>query len=290
MEYLFPLKICSDYSGYNELIDFNNSTKKLLFDSLILDFKHTQWFDANLLAVLGALLNKLQNNVNTIEIINLNSNLKSLFRRNHFLSNFGDHKIKDYYETTIKYKKFKVNDEKLFKTYLDNELLSKKAMPEMSKMLRKKINESIFEIFNNAVIHGNCQNIFSCGQYFPKLKKLDFTIVDLGKTIRKNVKDYLKKEISGSDSIKWALEVGNTTRTGSIPGGLGLKLITNFLILNKGKLQIVSSNGYYQQISENKNFDSFSSSFPGTIVNLEFKIDNKNYYYLESEVNEEEVF
>ncbi|NIW80623.1 MAG: hypothetical protein GWN16_14705, partial [Calditrichae bacterium] len=95
----------------------------------------------------------------------------------------------------------------------------KKSFPEMSTLLRKKINESIFEIFNNASIHGKCNEVFSCGQYFPKKDILDFTVVDLGRTIKRNVSDFLNKSIAGVESIQWAVSEGNTTKVGSIPGG-----------------------------------------------------------------------
>jgi len=160
----------------------------------------------------------------------------------------------------------------------------------MSVQLRKKINESIFEIFNNAANHGRCSHIFSCGQYFPAKKKLDFTIVDLGVTIEKNVSDYLREEYSGEDAIKWAVTEKNTTRQGSIPGGLGLKLIREFIKLNKGTIQIVSADGYWQQSVDKVTSRSYSKDFPGTIVNLEFNIDDQSYYRLSSEINPDEIF
>ena len=172
MRYEFPKDIRSGFDGYNVFLDFYNKTDNIFFDEIILDLKKTTWIEANLSAILGAILNKIENELNDVKIINPSDKIETLLQRNHFLSHFGGYKIPDIYDTTIKYRKFKITEEKLFKEYLDRELLSKEVMPEMSVLLRKKINESIFEIFNNAIIHGNCKNIFSCGQYYPTKKKV----------------------------------------------------------------------------------------------------------------------
>jgi hypothetical protein len=181
-------------------------------------------------------------------------------------------------------------EEKLFKDYLDKELLNKQAIPAMSLALRKKINESIFEIFNNAMIHGKCQYITSCGQYYPTKKKLDFTIVDLGATIKTNVNQYLGKDMSGKECISWAVEEGHTTKQGTIPGGLGLSLIRTFLKHNGGLLQIVSSDGYWEQRKGIIITKDMEYEFLGTIVNLEFNIADSSYYRLSSETDPENIF
>lgn len=290
MRFDFPVRIESDFAGYNTLVDFGDAADGLVFDEITLDFEKTKWFEANLTAVLGAILNKTQSGLNDVKIVNLDKNMEKLLLRNYFLSHFGGSKIPDYYDTTIKYRKFKMTEEKLFKEYLDRELLSKKAMPGMSSLLRKKINESIFEIFNNAVIHGNCQNIFSCGQYYHKKKRLDFTMVDLGKTIKANVNEYLRDDLSGEVAIKWAVGEGHTTKRGQIPGGLGLSLIREFIGKNNGKIQIVSADGYWEQKEGNETGKQFLRVFPGTIVNLEFNIADKSYYRLSSEIDPQNIF
>ncbi|MBU2446275.1 MAG: ATP-binding protein [Bacteroidetes bacterium] len=284
-----PKRVVSDSQGFETLNDFYNQTKNAFIDTIVIDFSNTDWFDANLLAMLGAILSRLEENLNSINIINLKNRLEKIFSKNHFLSNFGGYKIEDYYQTTIKYKKIKPNEEKVFKYYLDNELLSKTVLPKMSTGLRKKINESIFEIFNNAIIHGESSDIFSCGQYYPRGSKLDFTIVDLGKTIKVNVNKYLNKNLKGSQAIDWAVQEGNTTKVGDTPGGLGLSLIRDFLKLNNGKIQIRSCDGYWCQAGNQINQISFDKEFDGTIVNLEFNLNDKSLYYLKSELKPEDI-
>ncbi len=287
-----PKSINSDFPGYSFLIDFYNRTHHLEFDEVILDFSRTNWFDANLLAVLGAILTSVREEFNNIKIMNLRNPINILLKRNHFLSHFGGYTLEDYYETTIRYRKFKPGDDKQFKDYLDNELLRKDAMPDMSDGLRKEINKSILEVFNNAVIHAECEHIISCGQYFLNKQELNFTVVDMGITIKKSVNDFLGNPKTGIDAIHWAVEEGHTTRIGKIPGGLGLSLIRDFLKLNKGKMQIISGDGFWEQTKKCKIIGKdFPSEFPGTIVTFVFNVDQRGYYYLDSEkINEEDIF
>lgn len=289
-KFKFPKEIKSQYEGFKPFIELYQVVKPMAFEQLVLDFSETTWFDANLLAILGSILNKAQNNLNNVSIKNLQPQVAKIFSKHNFLSNFGGEKVEDFYNTTIKYRRFKSTDEKIFKVYLDNELLSKGELPKMSSALRKKINESIFEIYYNAIIHGKTKDIFSCGQYYPGDRRLDFTIVDLGKTIKGTVNKYLKKKSNGSQAIEWAVQEGNTTKVGDTPGGLGLSLIRKFLELNNGKFQILSADGYWYQRGTNAQSNFFHKNFDGTIVNLEFNIDDNKEYCLESELKPEDIF
>jgi len=82
----------------------------------------------------------------------------------------------------------------------------------------------------------------------------------------------------------------HTTKVGTIPGGLGLSLIREFLKINMGKIQIVSADGFWEQKGNIESGNGFSQSYPGTIVNLEFNIEDKKHYCLSSEIKEEEIF
>ena len=300
MVFKFPKQVKSDLIGYETLVRLYYSffSQNLAFSKLTLDFCQTTFFDANLCAVLGAILSKVSENNNTVTFINLHSSIDNIFTRNHFLSNFGGQILPDYNSTTIKFRKFEVVEDKQFNTYLDEELLIQQDLPQMTLKLRKEISKSIFEIFSNADIHGKSKYVFCCGQYYPRLKKLDFTIVDLGKTIRSNVSRYLDyPAISGVDAIKWAIEEGNTTKTGDIPGGLGLSLIRKFINFNQGDLHIISSNGYlsekdgYVFATDLVSEDNIDMRFGGTIVNLQFNINDKKSYQLSSEqIDPDDIF
>ena len=290
--YNFPSKIRNDFDGYSFLLDFYNKTKASNLEKIGLDFKDVCVFEPNIAALLGAILNRLKAKFNVIEFKNLPQKVKDVFKRNHFLGHFGEYTIiEDRHKTTIEYKKFKTTEGKLFRMYIDKDLFLQSKMPRMSDLLKNKISTSIFEIFDNAIIHGRSENIFSCGQYYPKQKRLDFTIVNVGITIQKNVNTFLKKNLTASECIAWAAEEGNTTKKGAIPGGLGIVLIREFVKVNRGRVQIVSADGYWEQNIETNSTKQFSCNFPGTIVNLEFSLKDKTARYcLASEIDTRDLF
>jgi hypothetical protein len=290
-----PRSVSTDSNGFKFLVEAYNRTKDVDFSTIIFDFKNCTWFEANLCAVLGAIAHEITQNINNIEFINMNGSIKSIFSKNTFLSHFGGDIVEDVYNTTIRYKRYQANEQTLFKRYLDEELLAKDAFPNMSVHLKKKINQSIFEIFENAITHGSSDYVFSCGQHYPQHNppRIDFTIVDMGRSIKKNVNAYLKAILDGKKAIEWAVEANNTTKQGNTPGGLGLKLIREFSNLNKGKVHIVSAEGFWQQTDKNTILaQNFINSFPGTIVNIEVNLNDDDYYYSkeEAELNEHDIF
>jgi hypothetical protein len=161
----------------------------------------------------------------------------------------------------------------------------------MTQKLQKKFRESIHEVFSNAVLHSQTKlGIFSCGQYFPGDHRLDFSIADLGIGMAENVSRTLGKSISDVDAICWAVEPGNTTKTGTIPGGLGLKLLREFISLNHGRIEIVSRCGYWLQNGTEISTRILNTPFPGTVVNIEINTADQASYCLASEIRPEDVF
>jgi len=289
--YKFRKDIESDFEGYQDLIDFYHQTEKVFFDEVVVDFSNVFWFEANLCAVLGAILVELKSKLNNIKFIRLNDKIKNIFLRNDFLSYSSSEKLVNFSQTTIKYRKFDSEDEKYFMHYVNGELLSKSDLPKMTIQLKKKISESIFEIFVNSVSHSETiLGIFTCGQYFPTKERIDFTIVDRGIGIKEKIRKEIGEKMQGDEAIAWALEERNTTRKGDIPGGLGLKLIKEFIKLNEGRIQIVSNDGFCE-LSGNEVFQQvFNLTFPGTLVNIRFNIADTKRYKMSDEVDENEIF
>jgi hypothetical protein len=293
-KFLVAPSISSDFNGYNYLSTLNHQLQSLDFEQISIDFSENNWFEANLCAVLGAILTESNKNLNDISLINLRNAQENIFSRNHFLASFGGAKILDLYDTTIKYRRNRMSDDKLIKEFLMTELINKPDFPKLSDAAKKEIIRSIFEIYSNAIIHGDCDDVFSCGQFYPNKipPRIDFTIVDMGKTIQKNVNEFLQRKLSGIESIKWALSDNNTTKPKekNIPGGLGFNLIQRFVKMNKGKIQIVSADGYWEFVLGKEEYQTLDYPFPGTIVNLEFNLDDNSFYYLKKEKNSNIIF
>ncbi len=286
MTIYFPSRTCSDFTGYSKLIVLHQQLNNTDDSNIVLDFTNVTWLEANLSALLGAILSFHRKTGKTFSIEGLRDDHSNLFSRNRFLSaEFGLKAEPDRNNTIISYQKFLPSEAAAFMLYIKNELLSKPDFPKHSRKLGEKIAESIFELYENARTHGRCEHIYTCGQYYPgkATKRLDITIVDMGKTIKANVNEYLKQNFSGSEAIEWALKDGNTTKTGDIPGGLGLNIMFEFIKLNKGKVQIVSADGFWEYRKEKTDTKIFSDSFPGTIVNIEFNLDDRSFYSLKQE-------
>lgn len=165
-----------------------------------------------------------------------------------------------------------------------DQLLSKSEFPSISPKLHKEILRNIFEIYENARTHGKCDYIHTCGQFFPRKpnKPLHFTLVDKGINIKENVSNFLNVEIEGYDAIDWAMVKGNTTKMNT-SGGLGLAVIFEFIKLNRGKIQIVSADGYFEYRNDLVTKLKLNSYFNGTIVTIIFNLNDKNYYSLINE-------
>ena len=141
------------------------------------------------------------------------------------------------------------------------------------------------------MIHSQTKlGIFSCGQYFPKRDRLDFSVADLGIGIRQNILGSTGLNLPAAEAIAWATVGQNTTKRGNIPGGLGLKLLREFITLNAGRIQIVSDSGYWALESGEVISKEMPNSFPGTVVSIEIDTVDKRSYRLSSEISEDDIF
>ena len=274
-------------SGFESIAKLSEVTRELQSASIILDFNDCYFFEANMVAPLFAVVAKLHNKSNTISVVNLRPKIEEILRKNDFLQHFGFENLRDTYQTTIPFKIFEPNAGKLFNFYLSSNLVGK-GIPAMSSGLSKRFRQNVWEIFLNSAIHSQSeQGIFTCGQFFPHIQKLDFTIVDAGigipESVRRFKRQRYKNHIDARSAIKWALTKGNTTNTGNNPGGLGLHLIKQFIQMNEGKIQIVSSSGYYEFNENGDSFKIMSHAFPGTCVNIEVNTSDAKKYLLSSE-------
>ncbi len=276
--------IYSNLAGFSQIAELASIMDRYKYSTIKLDMRQMGWCDGNMCAPLGAIFYRAGRELNDLELRDIPTDAEKLLCKNGFLTNYGRARLTDTYGSTIQYRRFEPQEDRVFSYYFDEQFRNK-AIPEMSKGLHKKFLEGLMEIFSNAVIHSETKmGIFVCGQYFHRQRRLDFTITDLGIGIRQNLLDKIGLKLPAKQAIDWAMEGTNTTKRGRIPGGLGLKLLREFIRLNHGKLQIVSDTGYWEQHPDgSRQMETLSHGFPGTVVNIEINTADQNSYILSSE-------
>lgn len=279
--------IKTSFESYQKLIDLYQAYKNSIFEEIKLDLY--QWFAANMSSALGGVLDKIAENLNEVTFKNISENIKTILLENDFLSYYGFNRIMDSNNTTIKFLKLKPTDGKYFNLYVANELLSRPELPCISLPLKKKMTEAIYEIFVNAQIHSETKNIYTCGQFYPQKNIIEFTITDTGIGFKNRINQRFKKNLTSTQAIQWATNDRHTTKIG-VSGGLGLALLKEFIEKNKGKLQIISDDGFYQFDSNGEDIKLFHGAFPGSIVNLQFRTDDVSTYTLADEVRLDDIF
>ena len=272
----------SDYAGYGRLATLAHDLERFESEDLYFTMEG-QWFAANLASALGALLYRAQNQGNRIHFETISPRVRAILSKNGFLDTFGGSPMADEYQTTIPYRRFRTSQSLEFAEYIA-EYLRGKEMPKMSDGLRKEFLQNIQEVFENSVAHSETQlGIFACGQYYPRKHLLLFTVADLGMGIKRNLSEKAAIELDGADAILWAVTGSNTTRIGPVPGGLGLKLLKDFLSENGGRIEIVSDCGYWIHDHGQQAVKSFAFPFPGTIVSIQLNTADTKTYKLASE-------
>ncbi len=275
------ISVSSDYRGYSQIIQLYHRFKNWEFGEI--DLSIMEWFDANLCSTLGCVLDELSEDFKIIHL-SVEDRIREILQKNSFLSHYGYPNIEDRYRTTLQYIKLKPAETRYFSNYIVKNLLNRPELPTMSRALTKKIYESIFEIFVNAQIHSESDFIYVCGQFYPQKHKLIFTISDNGIGFKNKINRTFQSNLNATQAINWAIQDGHSTKT-DIPGGIGLAILKDFITLNKGMLQIVSNEGFYEMNEQGESLNVFQDPFPGTVVTVEFRTDDPHSYSLDSEKN-----
>jgi hypothetical protein len=270
--------VTSDSTGFNALAALAETTNRMEYASIEISFARVTWFDANMAAPLGAVLARIRDRYNTVSIVDVPWGQRSILQRNGFLENFGyPVSVAGQRGTALPYERFKTTDANRFYDYLD-EHLPGKGMPEMTSEFALRFLQSLGEIFINSQTHAESNlGIFICGQFYPLKQRLDISMADAGLTIPGKINRRFEVNLPAVKALRWALTEGHTTKEDS-PGGVGLKLLRDFIALNGGRLQIASGKAFWQFQHGKENFLELKHEFPGTVVNLEVSTaDTKSY-------------
>lgn len=220
---------------------------------------------------------------------------------NNFLSHFSKDSFRGYPEGDyIGYRQHtEYLDPNEIALHLNRQWLSDEKI-SLSEELKSAIVSRILEIFMNAYGHGVINNnlglgVISCGQYYKKEKKLKLTVIDFGCGIIQNVRSHMKADIEDMDAMRWALETGNSTRTDSvelqIPRGLGFRLLSEFVNVNAGNLNVYSNSCAAEVVGNGiYSVTHMKTPFSGTMVNISINCDGRHYKFIPTANENEQYF
>jgi anti-sigma regulatory factor (Ser/Thr protein kinase) len=181
-------------------------------------------------------------------------------------------------------------DTKSIAAYLGEDWLGREWL-DVSPRLRNEIVGKIIEIYVNAFEHsGSPIGTVSCGQHYPSQKTLTLTVADFGIGIAGSVQRFLPhRELSDVEAMEWAFERGHTTKPQRGPRGLGLKLLRDFVSVNRGSLEVYSCSAYARFTSNTPSLAALPAFFEGTIIHISLQCD-ESHYMLASESSTADLF
>ncbi|RIJ65155.1 STAS domain-containing protein [Brevundimonas sp. LPMIX5] len=168
--------------------------------------------------------------------------------------------------------------------------LANKGLPDMSPGLENEFFTGIHELFTNFEIHSQSSlGAWAAGQLFPVNGRVEMTLVDAGVGIPSRI---MQRGFAQSPhaAIDWAMTGSNTTRELDVPGGLGLKVLREFIRLNQGELTIASHGGFWREAGGRVDMRPLTHPFPGTAVTVVVNTQDNRSYQLAREVRPGDIF
>jgi anti-anti-sigma regulatory factor len=241
--------------------------------------------NGNLSAALSALQRQLTDHGKGLVLTNLRPGVRGVLSDTGLLGIVNQRPR----ASTIPLMRFSAGESTRFDLYAKKGL-ENKGLPRMSPGLEQQFFSGIHELFTNFEIHSQSNyGAWACGQLFPQMGKVEFTLVDHGIGIPARI---LERGFATSPhgAIAWAMTGTNTTRQGDVPGGLGLKILRSFISLNGGELTVASHNGFWREAGERVNMRPLVHPFPGTAVTVVVNTKDKQSYRLASEIKPGDIF
>jgi len=268
--------VTANVEGFNYISVLHKQLSELKDTDIIVDFSRISWIDGHLTASLDTVFRQSATNSNIIKLSGLQPRLRETLCKNRLLAE----RKPDQFNTVMPITPFSVEAGQDFSSYA-KKYLDRPEMPKMTRSLRRRFFEGVDELFANAALHSRTNvPIMVGGQFFPRAGKLAFCIADGGEGMHQPVCAKLRKMLHPEEAIAWAMEPYNTTRQGDIPGGLGSKILREFIELNKGKITVVSNNGFWGQHRSRIVKRRLANPFPGTVVLLEVNTSDTQSYDL----------
>lgn len=268
-------EIATNYAGLEELLNFYTWSQSQSAGRLTWNFSPAFHLDANLSAVVLAIIHKLKREKNVYIFVELGE-LRNVFFRNgligHLKGEGNNNPYPDYRESTIPVTTFDQNDDEAFCVYLRRQFFGHRGLMKVSGGVKEALCMHYEEVFTNVGLHADTSlPVFTCGQYFPEKNQLRFTLVDLGVGFLPKIRAATGNAVTDDRSaILWATEGMNSTKDKQRfgPGGTGLKEIKKYCNENNGTLHICSGKGYVSMVKGRTTEHTLKTPFPGSVISI----------------------
>lgn len=273
-------RIYTNVAGLHQIEKFYQRAKIYSDTKINIGVREMQWIDGNMSAMLGAALYRLHQEQNlsfTISFEDVKKKFPILFQ-NGLISTDAillQHNAKT---STIPFKSFLPDDKDGFIKYVMEKLLVHDGMPEFKPTAMEKLLDDLAELCCNINLHSQTtEPFFVCGQYYPTVGKVIFTVTDIGKGFLPKIMTKTDGQISTSqEAILWAID-GNSSKTDA-PGGIHLNKMKDFFLGHEGHMHIITGDAYYStQHANNEDrpngIAKVDQQFMGSTIHLVF---NKN--------------
>lgn len=167
----------------------------------------------------------------------------------------------------------------------------------LSQGVRQSLHLSLNELMTNAFDHSrSVAGCFVCGQAYTNRGHVSICLTDFGRGILSSLSSSPNyQSLSNSiEAIELAIKEGVSSRV-DMRAGLGLTHIHRFLEINKGKIDIISGDGWVHWDYEGGGEPvivrkRLGIEFGGTVVNINARADGEGLYFLSSENPEDDIF
>lgn len=249
-----------------------------------LKFENCGFLMSNAVVVLGGLRRLVAHRGGKLELDlqSLREPVAKNLGRSGFLAAHGGQKY-PWRDNAIPYREYSIWSALEVVDYLETDWLGRNWPIGLSAELRAAIVSRVVEVYLNAFEHAfSPVGVISCGQYYPRVRRLQLSVADFGVGIPTRAREYIQRtgvnELADDAScLEWAFRRGTSTNPMGMGRGLGLDLLREFIVANDGNLKVYSKAGFVEITGGGASFRPLKHPFPGTLIDLEIRCDEKFY-------------
>lgn len=255
----------------------NSSIAKIdTYDFLLVDFNDVYFLETDDFVILACLIESFYHDECIVDFTGGTAQF------NRHLENI---RFKEYWQSDFDRTKFTLSRNR---TTLCLWRISKERIYDYSSYANKYFREAFIkgkdlvplgsnlqEVFNNIFDHSQSETAYVVTQFFPKLKRLSFSVCDFGIGIPSSINNFKKERnenpVSDAEALRLSLNLGFSIKSSPRNRGMGLDSIREFSDSSNGVLCIISNNAVLIK-KAGRDYDIFETNlnFKGTLITVDF--------------------